>query len=747
MIYDNYSYLLLDTLPEQRKLQLDYLMANMDNAISYLVYDKQHERRWYNLHNGIRDVRELQHLTDNYGVGVPTKIPFVPIMRKRINAIANKTLQSELDFHVTSANERAIDYKLEERRVKMFQEMSLEMNKNMQKGQFPVIRETFMQQLREKYGSHWQADFEVAAQNYIHFFIEKKQLKKQFHQHMIDFCVAGQMYRRDFIRQLGKNPETWVINPEDFWCEYNPNSIWVEDSRRCVYRRWMTPTAILRELGHYMTEADREKIARTLSGYYNEKYRKEILFTEGKDLESIALSDTPRYEADLLEVFHHEWITTNPVKLESKEDFILAENSGMEISPDGTILQEDRYEAIKINVAGGVYAFLGKSKYVAREHDDPYRCKLSYNGLVYYYRNGMPYSMTGMTRDVQNMYDITYFHLNNLLAAARPGGTFTIMEHIPKFMGKTPLERLMKNTGYEKTLSQKIVSLTQEGQEGPVQFNNYGNYPTNLDGQLVQAFKDYLQVLEVMADSIVGLNPRLLGEMEERDGKGTTMMAIENGEMITKDLYYNHTLFFKKTLTNVLNLARLSFSKKPFTAAHTIGKDFNAFTLLPESFSMMDFNIFITDEAFEKKVDAKLDEYANVALQSGVADLKLVMDILTSRSITAKKDAIFNAQLAAEEKAGKQLEQTQQQMQQMQQELQQAQQLIKKYEDIAMNLKQRQMALEERRLNEEISLKRAEIGLDTTKVSNENENEKSRIKAEILQLYDDNPRNDEVRNR
>ena len=43
-------------------------------------------------------------------------------------------------------------------------------------------------------------------------------------------------------------------------------------------------------------------------------------------------------------------------------------------------------------------------------------------------------------------------------------------------MGDTPEERVLKATGMEKTLSQKFISKSQEGNEGEFSFNNYGSF-------------------------------------------------------------------------------------------------------------------------------------------------------------------------------------------------------------------------------------------------------------------------------
>ena len=70
----------------------DYLIKNADQAISELVYDKIHLIKAYNYYSGERDNEQFAHLEDNYGLGNPTSIIFVPLIRKHIDALVGEFL-------------------------------------------------------------------------------------------------------------------------------------------------------------------------------------------------------------------------------------------------------------------------------------------------------------------------------------------------------------------------------------------------------------------------------------------------------------------------------------------------------------------------------------------------------------------------------------------------------------------------------------------------------------------------------
>lgn len=732
---------ILDSVPEKDKLEIPYLKGNIDKAIADLVYDKKRVRTAYNYYVGRRDDYELQHLTDNYGVGVPTEIPHMRLIGRRINSLIGKQLQNNLDYFITCNDEISLVEKSNEKKNKILLDIKSQVSKYAGKKE-NVIDDDFLTLLKKKYGEGWQTDFEIAVQEYIGYFIDKKELKNEFKELAKDMFISGEMYNRVFVRELGKDPEHWKVDPRDFFYEANPNSIWIEDTKRVVYRRYMSPTQIINELGHLIDPDEYEKVARAITSYYNERYQREVLFTTNKYGENIATSDIPRYEADLIEVFHVEWKGTNPVDgdysavdlVESKEKNIKKKKR----------FREDRYEGYRIEVGGGIYIGMGRAKYIERSVQDPYRCKLTYNGLIYNKNYDEAYSMVLATKDISDMYDITYFHLNNLLAAARPGGTYTVLEHIPKEFGDTPEERLLKNAGYEKTISQKLISLSQEGNEGEYAFNNYGNYPSNLDGGLVSAFVQYIELLEQQADRMLGLNQRMLGEMEQRDGKAVTLQAIQQGDIITKDLFHLVSLFIKHTLQKIIDASRLSYKDKPFLGSHVTNKNHIMFQLDPEKLSTTDLRVFIVDDAEEAEIKAKVDQLANLAIQSQQADLKTAFDLLISKSTSQKKKVLESVGENTQQKLMQQVEELSKQLEQLQKENQQLQGKVTEKDQAEIQLKQQELQFKMQQAKLEDKREKEKIEIEEDKVEKKEQTDKMKIQAELAQLYDDNKNNDKI---
>ena len=64
----------------------------INRAISELVYEKTQMIKAYNYYHGKRDPEQFRHLEENYGIGTPTSVEFVPLVRKHIDVLVGEYL-------------------------------------------------------------------------------------------------------------------------------------------------------------------------------------------------------------------------------------------------------------------------------------------------------------------------------------------------------------------------------------------------------------------------------------------------------------------------------------------------------------------------------------------------------------------------------------------------------------------------------------------------------------------------------
>ncbi|MCS7317133.1 MAG: hypothetical protein NZZ41_02270 [Candidatus Dojkabacteria bacterium] len=774
--YDFGSYSLKDIsdfVPEEDKLKPLYLIGNCNRHIADLVIDKIWEKKCNDFYNGRRDAAEFQHIVDNYGVQHPMSLPFIPIMAKMIKALANVQLQNAFDYKITCQNQEALVLKMEQRKQLLLDEIYMELKKKLQdsiKKQAEIYQkikqdpqraeeiqrefeedqkrqqgwiETLVQRLNAKYGSSWLTDFEVAANSYMQYYIDRYNLKQIFHLCMQDLCVTGQMYIRTYIKELGKDPVTEICNPEETFFDYTDNILWLQNAKRVVYRRWMTAVEILNEFGHLIDEEDRKRLDDILTDYYSNHspWRQEMLAVERGNEEHLYYSGVSRTRHALIPVYHVEWLSPNPVK-DDLEPLDLVRGKVKNIK--GKVrYRVDRYECYKIDIGTGIYFGYGKSEFVSRSRDNPYTCTLSYNGMVYRGRNNKPYSLVWATRDIQNMYDITHYQLNNLFATAEPGGVITPIEHIPESFGNTPEERMIKAKAYRKLGMGHIISISQEGLEGQFAFNNYGTYQSNLDGNLLQAYMTYLEILENQAMNIVGLNRQILGQMEELDGKGTTTMAIRQGEIINKDLYFLIGTFIKQTLTNIVNLSRLTI-KDGWIGSITQGSSHKIFSIDAEKYQLADYNVFISDDLEDTNKFIVADQLMMKAIEAQVIDLKTAFDVLMTNSISKRKQVIEQAFSGTEASALMQLQQAKQELEAAQKQIQELQKQIEKLGGRRLLIDEQKLKIEEKRLEQQAMIEIEKLQLMKQKIEGEKEIKEEALRIEKAQISDNSPYNNPV---
>jgi hypothetical protein len=726
----------------KNKLDENYLIDSCKHHIAELVNNdsKQFETLCYNIYNGRRNDREYQHLVDNYGIAHPMKIPFIPLMGRIVKSLVNNQLNNKLDYLITCQNKEGLNLKLEQKRLMMLDEVKEAIEGENSK----EWKEKLTKELGKKYSGNWQADFEITAQDYMEYYIQSHNLKQLFNLNLQDLCVVGGQYRRTYIRELNKDPITKLINPEHIYKDYHGDKLWLNEQHRVVYREFLSVSDIILQYGSLIEEKELELLRKHNIGDSISSYNEVLahdLYEGNNYTDTVYNMSLERKRDNLISVLHVEWIATDKMKAPI-DDLKLTEPNP--VKSENRFIQ-NLYEGYKIEIGDGIYFGYGRVKYPPRTLQNPYATTLTYDGCLYKGRNNpQKSSLIFDTKSIQDLYDITHFQLNNLFHSARPGGTYIVAEHLNQDLGDSMVERLNKTAGYMKNGMPLVISLSQEGNEA-TPFNNYGSYPSNLEGQMLQSFMAYLEILETQALNTVGLTRQSMGNMEERDGKTVSTMAIQQGEINNKDLYFLNGELIKRTLASVINMARISYKEDtvfsyliPDTINHKI------FTFESEKMSLCDFNIFVSDSQNDNKKLLMGDELVKVALQQSSLDLPSAYKVLMSNSITKRSLTLTQAFDKQEEQAINQLQEAQKQLEQLNAKLKEQEQII-----------QSLGGLQEKNLTEDLKLRREQMMINQRfedeklsylkeKGQAEQSIEVKKLEAEIAQTIDASPYNDKI---
>lgn len=340
------------------------------------------------------------------------------------------------------------------------------------------------------------------------------------------------------------------------------------------------------------------------------------------------------------------------------------------------------------------------------------------------------------------MYNILFFHRENLIANSGVKGSYVDVSKIPLWLDEDETMRLLKYIGYKKQGFAPLDLSQQEiGSPSPVN-TIYNGYDDTVPLNAIQAIDLSIERVELAASSITGVFREMIGGIESRDAVHNVKVGMEQSFIITKPYYANMNLIMKEILLDGLNLSKLVF-KDGITGTIILGeKGQKIFTSIPEHYTLTDFDIHIIDGQ-ESVRDMEEIKALNLELiKSGQVDAEIAMNVVGCKSLTEYKQRSLEAiklkkaemgqmqqmqqALEQSDQASKQL---QQQLQQMQQELQRTQQQLQAAEENSENNK-----IEWFKAKSEDEFKKDKIKVEDKKVN-----------VELAQMFDNNPHNNEVK--
>lgn len=646
-------------ISEQEKSEEYYLKDNIDYWIAQLVRDRNQIKTYRDYYYGVRNEKDFAYLTENFGIGTPSKLKFTSLIKPRIDALLGSMVSEKFTYRITTTDDKTIAQAEEDRKEKLITEIDSKLDYLVER----VIRdskvtkqhtdqlETPVQLLEQpatppvppngelgaalrkivsKYTTNYVSDFEIAAQDILRFFEDdiRIDLKQKLKQLALDLLICGEAYWRVYCDIVGADPVLEVIKPENMFYNKNTNSQYIDTTDAIVHREYLTRKDVLRRYGKYMDDDQKFYIFGN-----NARTRTARSLRSATDLELYYNDVDPVFGQksytmlDVLEVFHVEWLALNSVEFtdEEKEDNATAEGYMTDIAKNGW--RVDRYEGIRIS--GSVYVNCGKSIHTPRSESRPYETSLSYGGVVYNDRNGKPYSLVGALKDLQDAYDLTQFYRDNLIANSGVPGDRINIAGIPKKLGNDFMERLFKFMALKKN----GVELIDPTEPGAQLFQHYGSFDNSVNGQSLQAIELVLRAMENQANSIAGTSPQMLGQIQQRDAVTNVQTGIKQTQVMNEDLYELARTNTKRMLSAMLDISKVCY-RKGKKGSYIMGSESYAFQIVPEKFCFSDYAMSIS---YAGKDEIKLQEVRALAKELVTAqaiDPTVLTHIVMSDSVT-----------------------------------------------------------------------------------------------------------------
>lgn len=733
-------------------------IESIDRCIQELVYQKTALRKAYNYYHGVRDAEQFKYLEENYGIGTPTSITFTPLMKKHIDVLVGEYLELEPEMTVTCKDDDTISKIQRDKKLKVDSEIYNYLNKYLRNaiidilmGSKEPVNDPFIEKQLEKIKSEveesFESDYEIAGQNILDYIRTNRDidLKNKLRELLTDLFIGGCVYYR--VKPTGgkDNMKLEVLNPIDTFIERNPNSFFLNKSRRAVIRRWLTKDEILEEFGEDLTNDSLSKL-----GDYFDKPRRwdysfdHVIVRSGMD-ELLENGETQRTPTPGILA----GLEVHPIWPSDAEDWYTNLSSRVVPVFECQWLEFDKkknrtvlHEGVKIG--DSIYIVKEEPKYYIRSKSDPRSCYLNINGLFFNDKNGQPFSLIEATMDLQDRYDLLIYYRDNLIASSGTVGDWIDLASVPAFLGVEMPERLEKWKAYKKN----GLALYDSSQEGAQLINTtFNGYDDTLKAQAIQAIQIAIDSVEAQASAISGVFPQKLGQIQEREAASNVKVGVRQSTLVTKQYFHAMDLIQRETCYDLLNLAKVVF-KNGLTGTIVLGEKLvKIFTALPEHFTLTDFDIHIADSSESYTMMQTAQQINAQLIQGGLVDASMALDIIFSKSPTQLKRRM-NKAIAQKKAENDMIGQLQQQVQQYESDAKQAQKTIADLQNEIQRLQSQVNASTQAKIqNDSRKLDIEEQEIRDKKDYNDKliEVKEKQLDAEIAQIWDGNPYNNQIR--
>ena len=728
------------------RMSQDELIRKTDEAITELVYDKWELQRAYNYYNGKRDADQFRYIEENFGIGNPTSVEFIPLIRKHIDALVGEYLGTPILPRVTCKDSDTISKISREKQLYIFKEVSEFLQKRLKnkilesfnngedKVTDPNIKQDLVTLVEDlNYG--FESQYETAAQNVVEYLLQSREtdIKTKLKTILLDLLITGWTFFQAKPTAGNNNVRIEVLSPLNTFIDRNPNSPYVKDSHRAVIRRWMSESQILNEYGEKLNASERADLKEScknsfesLGNWYIRSYTDSKGYPINDGLRAGEEPTVPGYPEtghwynnELIPVYEVEWLETDKR------------------------FRMQRYKTTRIGE--DIYILDGLDETAIRSQDNPDYCGLSINGIYFTNRNSEPYSMVLACAALQDRYDLLHFYRDNLIANSGTTGDFVDVSVLPKFLGVNLPERLLKWQSYKKQ-GLALIDSSQEGRLGAQQtpINTiYNGYDDTVRGQAIQAIQMAIEATEQTCSSITGVFRERLNGIQQKDAVTNVQTSVNNSYIISRQWYQQMDTIVEELLLDALNQAKIVF-KKGKTGTLILGdKQVRIFTALPEYFTMSDYDIHIVNTQDIIKDTEQLRALVPQFIQGNIVDPEVIIDIATSKSLSSIKTNLHKS-IQKQKQENNQIQQLAQQLQQSQEQLKQLQDELQKASQKVEQLNEAKLQIEREKIQKEYELTMYKNKTDRDYKESITRNDDRRTAIEVMQLTDDNPFNDKV---
>lgn len=243
------------------------LIEYTNRTINELVYPKYKLKKAYNYYNGIRDPEQFRYLETNFGIGSPTSLEFIPLIKKHVDALVGEYLETPIIPKITCKDSKTISNIERDKHLKIIQEVYSYLKKNLSNTLLAFINgknitdpsiENQINQIVEDLDRNFISEYEITAQNVIQYILESKDtdLIEKLRILLLDLLITGYAFYKVVPSRSGTNIDIKILDPLNTFIDRDPSSTYVKNSYRSVVREWMTKSQIRNRFGELLSADD-----------------------------------------------------------------------------------------------------------------------------------------------------------------------------------------------------------------------------------------------------------------------------------------------------------------------------------------------------------------------------------------------------------------------------------------------------------------------------------------------------------
>ena len=691
---------------EWRKKVLDWCdnRCSFDNIhIRSSVY---HKKINYDLLNGKIHIDDMQLVLNPEGLDmsyIPEDIQHYPIMNSALGVLGGEELARVTDYRVVVTNPLAIS-EIEKEKQEEIQKKIKEIVENTEISEDEANQQA--DDLQNYYNYEWQDFREARANALFNHYWKEQNFPIIFQQGFTDIkAVAEEIYRCS-IR--GGEPILERLDPMKIRIIRSGSSSKVEDADIIVYEDYWSIGKVIDTFSDGsedgLTEKDIKKltdIAQRKSGVVTNEFGMidetqtpmvDFLtakdYFDGEDDFRTALS--PYDSEGNVKVLECYWKSLRKIKQVKSynietgqeeynfytEDYIIDKDRGEE---ETIFWVNEAWHGVKI--ADDIYVKMGPCEIQYNRMSNPSACHFGIIGTIYNTTDDQPYSLVDMMKPYNYLYDVISDRVNKLTNHNMGKLIRLDFAYKPKEYTWEEIITVAKQSGI--WLQNSFNEASEGNHQGILAgaMNNNTNGVIDAEyGNSIQYMQQLLGYIKQEMQSVIGITPQRLGEVQNRETVGGVERATLQSSHSTEYWFALHEDTIKRVCECFLETAKIASKGKSLKFQYILpGFSTKIAEIEGDMFAECDYGLVCESSRKVLALEQSIDMMVQAGMQNGLIKFSDALKLKSSMSISDKFKIIERSEMEqqrmAQEQQQAQQEQAQQQAQAQQQiEMQKMQQ-------------------------------------------------------------------------